>query len=201
MSKKSRKEVFHPEVERQLPVKPVVIPSMEELNRLMERMLANERRRARREFAAIVAGIAIIFVLILAGGVWFTHDLLQQLKAERQLSERSREDLLGLLYAGRLPESAAAANNKSSPGMTMPPGMTPAASGKAGPAPAMPVPAATTAPAVPMAPAVPAAPQAPAQLAAASPPEPAAPPGAFRKSIEVRARGDLALRLPIPPPQ
>lgn len=186
--KKSRPEILHPEVERQLPVKPVVVPSMEELNRLMEHMLAHERRRARREFAGIVAAIGLIFLLILAGGAWFTHGVLRQLQEERQLSEKSREDLLALVYSGRRPESAEAGMG-AAPAVPAPPAAVPAPSARATPAPAglaeMPVPASSTAAAAPA-------------VTPAPPPRPA--PASFRKSLEVQAAGGLTLRLPIPPP-
>ncbi len=182
--KKYSPEILHPELERQLPVKPAVIPSVEELNRLMERMLAHERRRARREFAGIAAGIALIFMLILAGGAWFTHGLLRQLQEERHLSEKSREDLLALVHAGR-PAESAAADVGATPAALAPP----------------PVVRAPSAP-VTAAPAVPAEMPAPAPNAVAAspaaPPRPA--PASFSKSLEVQAAGGLTLRLPIPPP-
>lgn len=102
MRKKPKKEILHPEVERQLPAKQVVLPSLDELNRLMERLLDAERRRARRESAGILTAVLLVCLLILGGMAWFTSDIMQQLKAERSLSEKSREDMLQLIYSGRL---------------------------------------------------------------------------------------------------
>ncbi len=179
--KKFKPEILHPELERQLPAKPAIVPSVEELNRLMERMLAHERRRARREFAVIIAGIAVLFTLILAGGAWFTQGLLRQLQEERQISERSRADLMDLLHAGRQPapdQDARTASTLPAPSDIVPP---PSASGA-------PAPAAIATTAVSATP------------AAAVPPNPVPVTGSFRKSLEVKAAGGLTLRLPIPPP-
>lgn len=100
--KKTKKEVLNPEVERHLPARPVLMPSLDELNRLMERMMEAERRRTRREFAAIITAVLLVCCLVIGGMAWFTRDLTLQLKNERNLSEKSREDMLQLIYSGRL---------------------------------------------------------------------------------------------------
>lgn len=178
---KSEAEILQPEVERQLPVKPVVIPSIEELNRLIEHMLAQERRRVRRALAGGIAIISLIFTLILAVSLWFTNGVLRQLQAERQLSEKSRLDLLSLAYAGQKPETAVSEPDALH---TMP---APAADAAA------PDTHATGASATLM------EHQAPGTVSTPETPRPAATIGAFSKSIEVQAAGGLTLRLPIPP--
>lgn len=179
--RKSEAEILQPEVERQLPVKPVVIPSIEELNRLIEHMLAQERRRARRTLAWGIAVISLIFTLIMAAGAWFTNGVLRQLQAERQLSEKSRLDLLSLACAGQNPETATsepdALHVTSAPAADAADSDTHAA--------------AATATLMEH--------KTPGAASTPETPRPATTIGAFSKNIEVQAAGGLTLRLPIPP--
>ncbi|MCA1808975.1 MAG: hypothetical protein LC725_05945, partial [Lentisphaerae bacterium] len=73
MRKKRKKEVVHvEEVDRQLPVKHQPFPDLDELNRLVQNIIADERRQARRTFFMITSLLAAFFILLLAGMSWFT---------------------------------------------------------------------------------------------------------------------------------
>lgn len=177
MDHDSENEAVNPTVESHLPVKQAVLPTMDELNLLMERLLLNERQRARRQLALIVTGISLIFIVILAGGIWFGNGLLKQLQMERQLSEKSREDLLNLVLAKQVKETPAAEVDSF---VSRKPVMPENASLKPEPEQPKKIESIT---------------------AEVSPPSPALPPSGSRQSVDVKAGNDLTLRLTIPPPQ
>ncbi|MCX6993446.1 MAG: hypothetical protein NT011_09935, partial [Kiritimatiellaeota bacterium] len=69
-------------------------PTTEMLKQLLEQMLENERRRLRNEFIRISMFVLLFLAVAIGGGFWFAHNLLDQLRAERQTAERSLQALL-----------------------------------------------------------------------------------------------------------
>jgi len=87
-------DIVHLKAGEHLPAVPVPSPTTEMLKQLLDQMLENERRRLRNEYVRI----SMLFIVLLAGaiggGLWFTHSLLDQLRAERQTADRSLQALL-----------------------------------------------------------------------------------------------------------
>lgn len=91
------KKVIHLDIDERLPAVPGSSQAAEVLKQIIEQILANERRRARIEFLRISVLFLVFLAAVLATGTWFAHQLLTQLREERQLTEQSWR-----LAAGRL---------------------------------------------------------------------------------------------------
>lgn len=187
-----------------LPATVISIPTAEVLKQILEQVLENERRRVRNEFLRLGLLFLLVVLLILGGGYWFARNLLQQVQAERQLSEITR---LNLLQTMALEPSLVAGQ----PSITTPAAPEPRLSPKA-PAlePAAPPPV-TSKPSQPqtMAPAMPLPVTLPQTVGPSAPvtavkpagaAEPRSTPEPYLKSLVVPVRDDLPLRLPIPSP-
>lgn len=87
-------DVVHLKAGEHLPAVPVPSPTTEMLKQLLEQMLENERRRLRNEYVRITMLFLVLMAAAIGGGIWFTHSLLDQLRAERQMAERSLQVLL-----------------------------------------------------------------------------------------------------------
>jgi cytoskeletal protein RodZ len=98
MSNDAESDVVHLKVGEHLPVMPVPSPTTEMLKQLLEQMLENERRRLRNEYVRITMLFFVILAVAIGGGIWFAHSLLDQLRAERQMADRSLQALLQHVY-------------------------------------------------------------------------------------------------------
>ncbi|MFH1476586.1 MAG: hypothetical protein ABIH24_03720 [Verrucomicrobiota bacterium] len=87
-------DVVHLKAGEHLPVVPAPSPTTEMLKQLLEQMLENERRRLRNEYVRITLLFLVFLATAIGGGLWFATSLLDQLRAERQIAERSLQALL-----------------------------------------------------------------------------------------------------------
>lgn len=94
MSNDAESDVVHLKAGEHLPVVPVPAPTTEMLKQLLEQMLENERRRLRNEYVRISMLFLVLLAVAIGSGLWFTHSLLDQLRAERQMADRSLQALL-----------------------------------------------------------------------------------------------------------
>ena len=90
----AKSDVMHLKEGEHLPVVPVPSPTTEMLKQLLEQMLENERRRLRNEYVRITMLFLVLLAVVVGGSIWFAHSLLDQLRAERQTTERSLHALL-----------------------------------------------------------------------------------------------------------
>jgi cytoskeletal protein RodZ len=95
MSNDAESDVVHLKAGEHLPAVPISSPTTEMLKQLLAQMLENERRRLRNEYVRISMLFLALLVLAIGGGLWFARSLLDQLRAERQTTERSLQILLG----------------------------------------------------------------------------------------------------------
>ena len=94
MSNDAESDVVHLKAGEHLPAVPVPSPTIEILKQLLEQMLENERRRLRNEYVRISMLFLVLLAVAIGGGLWFTHSLLDQLRAERQTADQSLQALL-----------------------------------------------------------------------------------------------------------
>ena len=90
----AKSDVMHLKEGEHLPVVPVPSPTTEMLKQLLEQMLENERRRLRNEYVRITMLFLVLLAVVVGGSIWFAHSLLDQLRTERQTTERSLHALL-----------------------------------------------------------------------------------------------------------
>ncbi|MDP2990174.1 MAG: hypothetical protein Q8O57_06365, partial [Kiritimatiellota bacterium] len=98
MPNDAESDVVHLKAGEHLPAVPVPSPTTEMLKQLLEQMLENERRRLRNEYVRISMLFLVLLTAAIGSGLWFTHSLLDQLRAERQTAERSLQALLQRVY-------------------------------------------------------------------------------------------------------
>jgi len=91
MSNNSENDVVHLKAVDQLPAIPSSSPTTEILKQLLEQMLENERRRLRNEYVRISMFFLVLLAAAIGGSLWFTHSLLDQLRAERQTRDQMSE--------------------------------------------------------------------------------------------------------------
>jgi cytoskeletal protein RodZ len=94
MSNDAESDVVHLHAGEHLPAVPVPSLTTEMLKQLLEQMLENERRRLRNEYVRIGMLFLVLLAVLIGSGLWFTHSLLDQLRAERQTTDRSLQALL-----------------------------------------------------------------------------------------------------------
>jgi len=94
MPNDAESEVVHLKAGEHLPAVPVPSPTIEILKQLLEQMLENERRRLRNEYVRITMLFLVLLAVAIGSGLWFAHSLLDQLRAERQMTDRSLRALL-----------------------------------------------------------------------------------------------------------
>jgi len=94
MTNDAENDVVHLKAGDHLPAVPSPSPTIEILKQLLEQMLENERRRLRNEYIRITLLFLVLLAVAIGGGVWFAHSLLDQLRAERQTTDRSLRALL-----------------------------------------------------------------------------------------------------------
>ena len=98
MANDAENDVVHLKAGEHLPAVPVPSPTTEILKQLLEQMLENERRRLRNEYVRITMLFLVLLAVAIGGGLWFTHSILDQLRAERQSADRSLQALLKHVY-------------------------------------------------------------------------------------------------------
>jgi len=94
MTNDTENNVVHLKAGDNLPAVPVPSPTIEILKQLLEQMLENERRRLRNEYVRITMLFLVLLAVAIGSGLWFAHSLLDQLRAERQMTDRSLRALL-----------------------------------------------------------------------------------------------------------
>ncbi len=98
MANDTNNDVVHMRAGEHLPAVPVPSPTTEMLKQLLEQMLENERRRLRNEYIRIGVFLLVLLTAGIGAGLWFTHSLLEQLRAERQTMDRSLQALIQRIY-------------------------------------------------------------------------------------------------------
>lgn len=94
MSNNAKSDVVHLKAGEHLPAVPIPSPTTEMLKQLLEQMLENERRRLRNEYVRSTMLFLVLLAVAIGGGLWFAHSLLDQLRVERQMADRSLQALL-----------------------------------------------------------------------------------------------------------
>lgn len=88
------REAGHEDGRERLPAASGPSQSAEVVRQIIEQILANERRRARMEFMRLSIFVLLFICMLLGAGAWFAGQLMDQLRAERRLTEQTWRAML-----------------------------------------------------------------------------------------------------------
>ena len=94
MEKETHKETIHVKADDILPAVASASFEAEMLKKILEQMVENERKRIRNEFMRIGLFALVVFLLILGGVLWLSAGIFHELHKEKEYSHRAWNELM-----------------------------------------------------------------------------------------------------------